>query len=185
MSLDLTLDKSALVQVMAWCRQATSHYLSQCWPRYMSPYGVTRSQWVKALDAIAWQREFPVGFPVRVCASDLLLINIFLDIVSLIESRCVIKAKHVLLFCQLDRSFAVKTAEVLPQYFPRKIERINRPTRHVLLHAPAFCQARCLVKATCHKARHGNTRQRQFQLQFLPCIRNSLTVIHAVVDLFC
>ena len=31
-SLDLSNDKSTLVQVMAWCRQATSHYLSQCWP---------------------------------------------------------------------------------------------------------------------------------------------------------
>ena len=31
---------------MAWCCQATSHYLNQCWPRYMSPYGVTRPQWV-------------------------------------------------------------------------------------------------------------------------------------------
>ena len=28
MPLDLTDDKSTLVQVMAWCRQATSHYLS-------------------------------------------------------------------------------------------------------------------------------------------------------------
>ena len=46
MSLDLTDDKSALVQIMAWCRQATSHYLSQCWPRPMSPYGVTRPEWV-------------------------------------------------------------------------------------------------------------------------------------------
>ena len=46
MSQDLTDDKSTLVQVMAWCRQATSHYLSQCWPRSMSPYGVTRPQWV-------------------------------------------------------------------------------------------------------------------------------------------
>ena len=43
---DLTDDKSTLVQVMAWCRQATSHYLSQCWPRSLSPYGVTRPQWV-------------------------------------------------------------------------------------------------------------------------------------------
>ena len=34
--------QSTLVQVMAWCRQATSHYLSQCWPRSLSPYGVTR-----------------------------------------------------------------------------------------------------------------------------------------------
>ena len=47
MPLDLTNDKSTLVQVMAWCRQATSHYLSQCWPRSMSPNGVTRPQWVK------------------------------------------------------------------------------------------------------------------------------------------
>ena len=39
-------DKAALVQAMAWCRQATSHYLSQCWPRSMSPYGVTRPRWV-------------------------------------------------------------------------------------------------------------------------------------------
>ena len=41
MSQDFT-DQSTLVQVMAWCHQATSHYLSQCWPR--SPYGVTRPQ---------------------------------------------------------------------------------------------------------------------------------------------
>ena len=34
--------KSALVQVMAWCRQATSHYLTQCQPTHMLPYGVTR-----------------------------------------------------------------------------------------------------------------------------------------------
>ena len=33
MSLDFTVNQSTLVQVMAWCRQATSHYLSQCWPR--------------------------------------------------------------------------------------------------------------------------------------------------------
>ena len=32
---------------MAWCRQATSHYLSQCWPTFMLPYDVTRPQWVK------------------------------------------------------------------------------------------------------------------------------------------
>ena len=34
---------------MAWGCQATSHYLSQCWPRSISPYGVTRSQWVNCL----------------------------------------------------------------------------------------------------------------------------------------
>ena len=47
MALDFIDDQSTLVQVMAWCRQATSHYLSQCWPRSLSLYGVTRPQWVK------------------------------------------------------------------------------------------------------------------------------------------
>ena len=47
MSLDHTYDNSALFQVMAWCRQATSHYLSQCWPRSLSPYGISGPQWVK------------------------------------------------------------------------------------------------------------------------------------------
>ena len=45
-SLDFTNDQSALVQVMAWCHQATSHYRSQCWPRSLSPYGITRPKWV-------------------------------------------------------------------------------------------------------------------------------------------
>ena len=42
----LTDHKSTLVQVMVWCRQATSHYLSQCWLSSLSPYGVVRPQWV-------------------------------------------------------------------------------------------------------------------------------------------
>ena len=41
MLLDLTDDKPTLVQVMAWCCQAPSHYLSQCWP-----YSVTPPKWV-------------------------------------------------------------------------------------------------------------------------------------------
>ena len=33
MSVDFTDDQSTLVQVMAWCLTASSHYLSQCWPQ--------------------------------------------------------------------------------------------------------------------------------------------------------
>ena len=51
------MTQSKLVQVMAWCSQATSHYLSQCWPRLMSFYGVTRPQCVKALHAIYFNRN--------------------------------------------------------------------------------------------------------------------------------
>ena len=32
---------------MAWCHQATSHYLSQCWRRSVLPYGIHRPQKVK------------------------------------------------------------------------------------------------------------------------------------------
>ena len=34
---DHTDDKSTLLQVMAWCHQAMSHYLSQCWRGSTSP----------------------------------------------------------------------------------------------------------------------------------------------------
>ena len=49
MSLDFTDDQSTLVQVKAWCRQATSRYLNQCWHRSLSSYGVTRPQLVNDL----------------------------------------------------------------------------------------------------------------------------------------
>ena len=58
---DLTDDKSTLVQVMAWCRQATSHYLNQCWPRSMSPYAVTMPQWVKKVVMVERGYEIQVG----------------------------------------------------------------------------------------------------------------------------
>ena len=44
----LTDHESTLVQVMVWCRQATKHYLSQCWSRSLSPYDITRPQWVNS-----------------------------------------------------------------------------------------------------------------------------------------
>ena len=52
---DLTDDKSTLVQVMAWCSRAASHYLSQCWPSSMLPYGVTRPQWVNSMALETWE----------------------------------------------------------------------------------------------------------------------------------
>ena len=40
---DLTEDKSPLLQIMAWCYQATSH----CWCRFMLLNRFTRPQWIK------------------------------------------------------------------------------------------------------------------------------------------
>ena len=75
-------------------RSLTTHLLS-----------IDRADWqklhdmFKARDANVWQREFPVGFPIEVSALNLFFVNIFHDVVTRIESRCVIKAKHVLLVC--------------------------------------------------------------------------------------
>ena len=53
-----------LVQVMAWCRQATSHYMNQCWPRSLPPYGITRPHWVKTSLWSQRDRLFPVVYVV-------------------------------------------------------------------------------------------------------------------------
>ena len=63
MLVDLTDGKSSLVQVMAWCLQATRHYSSQCWPRLVSPNGDTRpqsvSEWLN-LTAFLWTADSEV-----------------------------------------------------------------------------------------------------------------------------
>ena len=74
----------------------------------------------KARDAKVWQREFPVWFLVEVSALNSTFIKIFHDLVARIESKCVIKTKHVLLVCSFVRFCAGKTALAL-----------TRPTKHV------------------------------------------------------
>ena len=39
-------DRLTVVQIMAWCFQAPSHYPNQCWPSSLMTYGITRPQWV-------------------------------------------------------------------------------------------------------------------------------------------
>ena len=39
-------NKSVLFQVMAWRRQATSYYLNQCWPSFLTHICGTRGRWV-------------------------------------------------------------------------------------------------------------------------------------------
>ena len=41
---DLAGGYLTLVQVLVWCRQATSHHMSQFWTRSMSPYDATKPQ---------------------------------------------------------------------------------------------------------------------------------------------
>ena len=43
MGVDVNNLEPTLVQVMAWCLTAPSHYLSHCLPIFLSSYGITRS----------------------------------------------------------------------------------------------------------------------------------------------
>ena len=75
---DLTDDKSTLVQVMAWCRQATSLYLSQYWLSSMSPYDVARPQWVKvtrSITVLAADDLPPCYRQCRICVSNFVTCN--------------------------------------------------------------------------------------------------------------
>ena len=53
MPLDFADDKSTLVQVMAWCHQATNHYLNQCWSSSVMPLGCKKISfhWIST---VAW-----------------------------------------------------------------------------------------------------------------------------------
>ena len=103
--------------------QITTHLLSierADWPKLHDMF--------KARDANVWQREFPVGFPVEVSALNSLFINIFRDVVARIESRCVIKAKHVFLVCLFVLFYAGKTALALKRSYNFSRVKLNELT---------------------------------------------------------
>ena len=119
-----------------WIISITTHLISferADWPKLHDVF--------KVRDVQASQRNFSTWFPIKVCTLNLLFINVFRDAIVHIERRCVIKAKHV---CRSVDWFDFvlencTRTESLVQCFPRKIERVNRETRHVLLHDMA-CQ---------------------------------------------
>ena len=54
---DTTDFKSTLVHVMAWFRQATSHYLDRCWSRSPTLYDINMPQWHKTFNigtVVSW-----------------------------------------------------------------------------------------------------------------------------------
>ena len=81
--LDHSYDKSTLVQVMVWCRQATSHYLSQCWPRSVLPCGITRTQWVKGRSIVVLMTCFWNNMFIKI-----LFFNKLLDKSVLLKEHC-------------------------------------------------------------------------------------------------
>ena len=99
----------------------------------------------KAHDAKTWQGKFLIGFPVRICVLNFLFIYIFHDVVVRIESKCVIKAKHVLLLCELVRFCAGKIVLAL--------KRIDKDNSTLLFSRHQFCYMN-KVRFTVHVGKH-------------------------------
>ena len=73
---NLANEEPALVQAMAWDRQATSHYLNQSWPRSMSPYNVTMPQAKTIFKTLHW-RHIGCGSVLNHQPHDCLLNHLF------------------------------------------------------------------------------------------------------------
>ena len=74
--------KSTLAQAMAWSQQETSHYLSQCWPRFMLPYDITKPKWVhqENHDETVVFKMFALWFQFTKVDCDLECIHTWLDL---------------------------------------------------------------------------------------------------------
>ena len=105
---------------------------------------IGRTDWPKLHDIFkacvtnTWQRQIPVGFPVRVCDLYLLFIKIFDDVVGrMIDTRCVTKARPVflLLICSHRTEKKLHSCWSTCAISPARFERIDRAGRHVLLQS--------------------------------------------------
>ena len=72
-------DKSSLVQIMVWCHQATSHYLSHCWPR--SCRSVLWWHWGQRKWPTFCRPHFPSHVLEWKCYASILILNISLNFV--------------------------------------------------------------------------------------------------------
>ena len=80
---------------MAWYHQATSHYISQCWTRSMSPYGVTRTELLKYTPMVCWSIIFHVY---NICHIQSLRQSD--SIISLTLPDCVIINMFIIIICK-------------------------------------------------------------------------------------
>ena len=53
-------ERSTLVLVMAWCNQATSHYLNQYWPKSISSYGIISPHLVDIYKSVFIRKRMPI-----------------------------------------------------------------------------------------------------------------------------
>ena len=150
---------------------------------------IERTDWLKLLDRFnvrdtkSWQRWLTVRFPVRVCALNLLFINIFYDVVARKRSDEWLKQN---MSCWSVNSCDVSLEKLhshwsVRAFFPRKLEIINRPTRHILLYTATKINFQATNGCSCESCEI----QYNTHIQYLPSrawclISNWIPSMHSV-----
>ena len=86
---------------MAWCRQAASHCLSQCCPRSLSPYGVTRPQWVNTLRPRQNWRPFADDIFKTIFFNENIWISLQISLKCVPTFVCKVRIKNILALVQI------------------------------------------------------------------------------------
>ena len=73
--MSLNFNDCAFIHVVRWFRLAISHHLNQCWPKPMSPYGVTKGQCVTLFHIVHCIHPFVLLCGIMLPSRPLLLIN--------------------------------------------------------------------------------------------------------------
>ena len=109
---------------MAWSRQRTNHYLSQCWLKWMSPYGVTIPNWLITLLLMSWLLASPFKtdmslFPLRTNLNNLWHFSVKQWSMNSIYLYCCLNNSHVKGSCNLspDRVNPFVTLAYWPDIF--------------------------------------------------------------------
>ena len=127
-SWDLSDDKSTLVQVMAWCRQATSHYLKQCWPRSLPPYGVTMPQSINTLGTVLF-----VTYESRIYKNITYKQPICVSYLHVIPYVLILSFENQKFICALDHTFLdikMTPKSLKPVFMESKLTSISRSRYH-------------------------------------------------------
>ena len=101
------------VQVIAWCHQETSHYLSQCWPKPMSPYGITRPPWVNRLTSLRPEQNRHHGTILQTTYSNDLCKGKFCTLINIFVLKSPIDNKSVLQSSKLAGSPKSEVSEIM------------------------------------------------------------------------
>ena len=125
---------------MAWCPQATSHCLSQCWPISMLPYGIIRPQWDK------WDQ------PYMMC-SQVLLVACYLKKITKLFLKCHVEVQYLFAICSVTYDIVCEAQCLWCICSPNAIIIVSSTTCFVVLR---FCLQACKIFMAFIEPMHRN-----------------------------